>query len=70
LTNKIKVVDMIEVTLARGKNKIEEKMRNREVILKFFKDNKGGSIADCARKTGIGRGTISRHIKSINEGDK
>ena len=41
--------------------------KNREAIIRFFKENPGSTIRECAEKIGLNYMTVWTHLKKIKE---
>ncbi len=53
----------------RGLHRKDVGAKNREIIIKFFKENPDSTRTECAVTTGLSHVTIRKHLNDIENGE-
>lgn len=56
---------MINVKNGRGVHILKKKAENTEKVRRFFENNPGTTMSDCARYLGIANNTVARAVRDI-----
>lgn len=60
---------VLNIRDGRGEHKTEIKIKNRDIIRKWAKENPGETMTACMRATGFSYKTVVGHLKAIEAED-